>query len=72
MPHFECGAIDHSATSPRCFWDAIPVESGADHNRGQSLWQEGQKPMGTVFLIRQKVQAGTPPPSAARNRPFRR
>ena len=30
-------------------WDAIPVESGADHSRDNGGWQEGQKPFGRVF-----------------------
>lgn len=36
-PHFECGAFDHSATSPLC-WSAQVVR-GLSHSGEKSGWQ---------------------------------
>lgn len=33
-PHFECGAFDHSATSPRCFRPKGVLVKGGEHIQG--------------------------------------
>jgi hypothetical protein len=37
MPHFECGAFDHSATSPHN-WSALDLR-GVSHSDENSGWQ---------------------------------
>src|SRR5882757_5458564 len=35
MPHFECGAIDHSATSPGAMMGGLPPSVGRSSRRGR-------------------------------------
>src|SRR5258708_2110550 len=56
MPHFECGAFDHSATSPGVpTWNGRPPAVGASSRRGR----RGRQGAGRVkFASRRQTRAG--------------